>query len=592
MLSDMRKQIRVVMFIVAAAFIAGFLMSELWKMIGTRGSIRHSQNPEGYVGKIGDHNVTTDEWRAAVSYMTDQYKSQNRLRDLDNDDYKTVDDQAWRYLVSQLTWAKVLKAENIQVTQDEVMEIMRANPPADLRDRPDLMTDGKFDRDKYDQLMKSPDNREYFTRYFQQIAEMLPKEKFRIDVLSAYRTTSPEIQDGLTAANTTWKTTSLYFGPQALKEKSEPTEAEARAWYDAHKETFRSKQSRQLSYVFFPLAITRDDSDAARQSIDHAYAGLMKGDTFSNAALDVSDFEYDSAAAWVARAQLDKTTDSALAKLKPRQFSPPFLATYGWQIVQLDSLKKDSVMFHRIVVRVKMGSEALATARDSVRTFIEKAAAGKFDSVATQFGLTVQKTKPLVGDQKELPGLEVESPSQLLLWAKTAKPGQVFDQPQGGANGYYVFALADVKPAGIQEFDKVKQAATWHARQDKEKQAWLTMAKQALAAIKAGKTLEQYAQENPGVELQNDSFSGIEDCRGKKGPEFAGVLAALNPGDKYGVVDADWGAFIIRCDQRSSAGTLAASDYVDQRRSKVGQDLMQAELTAPEIKDFRDALAD
>ena len=76
MLSDMRKRVRVVMFIVAAAFIAGFLMSELWRMIGTRGS-RRGRDTHGFVGRVGDHNVTPEEYRAAVSYVTDKYKSDN-----------------------------------------------------------------------------------------------------------------------------------------------------------------------------------------------------------------------------------------------------------------------------------------------------------------------------------------------------------------------------------------------------------------------------------------------------------------------------------------------------------------------------------
>ncbi len=594
MLSDMRKNIRVVMFIVAAAFIIGFLLvpnlGQIWHAVSGRGG--RTQNTHGYVGEVGNHGITDEEYRAAVSYMTDKYKSDNRLRDMDDQDYKAVNDEAWQYLVSQLTWARVLKAENINISQDEVFEIIKSNPPAELRNKPELMTDGKFDQQKYLQIMQAPENREYFSKYFQQIAEMLPKEKFRMDVVSAYRVTNAEVQDALGAANTKWKTTALYFGPQALKEKADTTEAEARAWYDAHKEDFRTKEMRQLSYVFFPLAVTREDSDAAKQTIDRAYDGLQKGDTFNIAMLDYSDFEGESLAVWTARAQLEKQTDSTVARLKPGHYSPPFLTSYGWEIVLLDSLKKDSVSYRRIVARVKMSTEAVATARDSVRSFMEKTANGKFDTVAAQFGLAVQKTRPLVGDQKELPGLDIGSPVQLVNWAKTAKPGQVFDQPQAGAKGYYVFELADVKPAGIQDFDKVKQAASWRVRQEKAKQAWLAMSKQALDAVKAGKSLEQYAQENPGVELQTDSCNGIEDCRSRKGPEFAGAVAALNPGEMYGVVETDWGAFIIRCDERTSNGTLAASGYVDQRRQQVGQDLMQEELKALEIKDYRDALAD
>jgi hypothetical protein len=154
-----------------------------------------------------------------------------------------------------------------------------------------------------------------------------------------------------------------------------------------------------------------------------------------------------------------------------------------------------------------------------------------------------------------------------------------------------VFELAEVKPAGFADYEKAKQAVVFRLRQAKEKQAWSQMAQQALEAIRAGKTLEQYAAENPGVELQTDSFNGITDCRRKEGPEFAGALAALNPGDKYGVVELSWGAFIIRCDERTSVSTLEAAAYVDQRRTQVGQTLMGEMLKQPEVKDYRDALA-
>ena len=591
MLSDMRKRVRVVMFIVAAAFIAGFLMSELWRMLATRGGRGRSQDTHGYVGQVGKHNITPDEYQAAVSYTTDKYKGDNHLRDLSSEDYQAVEQQTWRFLLTEITWAKVLKAENVRVTQDEVMEIIKSNPPEDIRNKPELMTDGKFDQEKYLKIINAPENRAYFTKYFRDLMDMLPKEKFRIDVVNAYRVTNRETEDALAAANTKWKTTALYFGSQVLKDKAEPPEAEVRAWYDAHKEDFRTKETRQLRYVFFPMGVTKDDSAGAKETIDRAYAQLVKGDTFNMAMLDYSDIEGETLSVMVPRSQLDKTTDSAVTRLKPGTFSPPFLAGYGWQIVLLDSARKDSVSFRRILVRVQIGSEAVATIRDSVRSFVEKAVVGKFDTVAAQFGLPVTQARPLVGDQENLAGLNLESPAQLMGWVKKAKAGQVLDKPQRGAQGYYVFELAEVKPAGIQEFEKVKMAASWRVRQDKEKQVWLAKANEALAAVKAGKSLEQYAQENPGVELQPEEFAGLLDCRRKKGPEFAGAVAALNPGEEYGVIVTNWGAFIVRCDERTPTPTLEPAAYADQRKQQVAQDLMQEMLKQPEIKDYRDALA-
>jgi parvulin-like peptidyl-prolyl isomerase len=592
MLSDMRKRVRVVMFIVAAAFIAGFLMSELWRMIGARGSRRgRTQDTHGYVAQVGNHNVTNEEYRGVVSYITDKYKSDNKLRDLSNEDYQAVEQQAWEYLTTELTWAKVLKAERIGVSNDEIMEIVKSNPPEELRNKPELMTDGKFDPQKYLQVINAPENREYFTKYFRQILEMLPREKFRIDVMSAYRVTNPEVDDALTAANTKWKTTTLFFGSQVLKQKVEPTDAEVRAWYEAHKDKFQRKETRQLRQVFFPLAVAREDSAAAKEVIDRAYDQLLKGETFNLTTLDYSDLEGETLSAMIPRAGLDKKTDSLVARLKPGQYSSPYLAAYGWQIVQLDSAKKDSVAFRRILVRVKLGAEVLATVRDSVRSFIEKSATEKFDTLAARFGLPVRSIRPLASDQKEMRDLDVENPAELIEWARAAKPGQVFDRPLRGARGYYVFELADVKPAGVRGFDEVKQFASQSARIDKEKQVWLPMAKQALDAIKAGKSFEQYAQENPGVEQQTDSFNGIGACRVQKGTEFAGAVAALNPGEMYGLVEFDWGAFMIRCDERTPTSKLDPAGYAEQRRTKVAQSLTGEMLKPPEVKDYRDALA-
>jgi peptidyl-prolyl cis-trans isomerase D len=590
MLSDMRKRVRVVMIVVAVAFVAGFLMSEIWRMLATRGS-RRGPDTRGYIGQVGKHNITPEEYRGAVSYMTDKYKTDNRLRDLSNEDYLAVEQQSWKFLVSELTWAKVLKAGNVRVTQDEVLEIIKSNPPEDMRNRPELMTDGKFDQEKYLKIINAPENRAYFSKYFRELLEMLPKEKFRIDVVNAYRVTNRETEDALSAANTKWKTTSLYFGPKVMQEKVEPPEAEIRAWYDAHKEDFRTKETRQLRYVFVPLAVTRDDSAGAKETIDRAYNQLLKGETFNLTSLDYSDLDGETLSMMIPRAQLDKPTDSAVGRLKPGAFSPPFLAGYGWQIAMLDSTNKDSVAFRRILVRVKLGGEALATARDSVRSFVDKALVGKFDSVAAQFGLPVTMARPMVGGQENLAGLNLESPSQLVEWAKTAKAKQVLDRPQRGAQGYYVFELAEVKPAGVQEFEKVKMAASWRVRQDKEKQVWLAKANEAFEAIKAGKSLEQYAQENPGVELQPEEFSGLVDCRRKKGPEFAGAVAALNPGEKYGVIVMNWGAFIVRCDERTPTPTLEAATFAEQRKQQFAQELMQEMLKQPEVKDYRDALA-
>jgi peptidyl-prolyl cis-trans isomerase D len=587
----MRKRVRAIMIIVAAAFILGFLGSELWNIIARRGGARRDPtvDTKGLVGEVGKHGVTPEEYRAALSYITDKYKTDNRLRDLTNEDHANIEQQTWRFLVTELTWSKVLEDARIRITQDEVLQIMQANPPEELRNRPELMTDGKFDQQKYIELMNKPENREYFAKYYQELIEMLPKEKFRIDVISAWRPTQLELQEVLRGANSNWKVTSLYFGPAAVADAGnvEPTDAEIKAYYESHQDDFKVKEVRQIGYAVFPVMISNQDSADARELIDKAYAQLQSGETFNLTMLDFSELAPETLPGRFPRSRLDPATDSAVKKIKVGEYSQPFLTSYGWQIVLLDTTGTDSVALRRIVVRVKQGTEALGLVQDSVRSFIDAAAETPFETLAAQRNIPVLRARPMVGGEANLAGINIDSPSQVEQWAKHAKAGSVLSTPQRGPYGYYVFYLASVTPAGVQEFEKVKPAAGWRVRQEKEKALWLAKAQAAVEQLRAGKTFEQYAAENAGVELQSEDFAGVVDARRRKGAEFAGALVDLNQGERVGPIAADWGAFVIRCDERTETQATTADAYVQQRQQELAQQLLNEYLKTPEIKDYR-----
>jgi parvulin-like peptidyl-prolyl isomerase len=418
----------------------------------------------------------------------------------------------------------------------------------------------------------------------------LPKEKFRIDVMSAYRVTGAEAQDYALARNTRWVVTSLYFGPQSLTEKVEPSDAEVKEYFEEHRDEYAVKETRQVRYVAFGVSVSAQDSQAAAEAILRAHAQLVAGESFNLTMLDFSDLEADTSGALYARSRLDPGTDSIVKKLKPGTYSAPFLTTYGWQVVMLDSARTDSVALRRILVRVKGSGEALAAMRDSARVFAEKAVAGSFDTVALQYGLAVTPTRPMVGGELSLANMGIEGADQLLDWVRRAKPGSTFEKPLRGQQGFMVFGVGEVKPAGYQEFEKVKPGVSWKVRQAKEKALWMAKAGDALAQIRAGKSFEQYAQENPAVQLQTDSLAGSEDAQRRKGPEFAGVVQALAAGDKCGVLETNWGAFVLRCDERSEIQPppVTAEAWTGQRQQQIGQQLMQTFLKEEGVKDYRE----
>lgn len=578
------------MIIVAVTFIAGFLASELWQSIGSRSARNRGETGHDYVGLVGDHKITFDEYRNAAAYVTDKYKQDNRLRDLSTEDYAAIEQQTWRYLVNELSWARLYRNAKIGVTREEVVEIMKANPPAELAQNPELYTDGKFDYQKYEQVMQNPQNEQFFAKYFRELVEMLPKEKFRIDVASAWRITEGEATDAIALANTRWKVTSLTFGPQVAAGITEPTEAELKAFYDQHREEFRRKESRQLTHVIFPVRITAQDSQAVAEAIERAHAQLVAGENFNLTMLDFSDLQPETLSTSYLRSRIDPATDTVLRSLKPGGYSKPFLTSYGWQIVMLDSARGDSVSMRRIVIRMKSSGENVAAMRDSAAAFIDQAEKDNFDSVAARFHLRPMPYRAMVDGELSLGAIQLDGADQLIDWARVAKKGVTFGKPLRSAQGFYVFHLAEIQPNAIPDFETAKPGVAWKLRQEREKAAWTARAEEALAQIRAGKSFEQYAAENPTVQLLTEEFDGIIGAMRRKGPEFGGAMAALATGDKYGVLDLPWGASILRCDERTEIQPppLDPQTWVQQRREKVGQDLLQALLGEAKVKDYRE----
>jgi parvulin-like peptidyl-prolyl isomerase len=602
MLSTLRKRVKIIMFIVAAAFIAGFLLSELWTLIRSRERGGRRAAPPGVVGQIGDQRVRTDEYRQVREFIAQRYRRDSLFRDFTNEDETKIDHLTWDYLQTELTWNKILKETKIAITDGELEWIVTHMPPAQLQNNPDLMTDGKFDTSKYYNLIRNPQNRAFFSQYAREIYEQLRSQKLQMYVAGALLFPENGVQELLTRVNTVASVTALFFGPAALTEEEkriEPTESELRAYYRLHRTEFQPKEEiRELKFVLFPFTVTKEDSQAAQQRIEDAYRRLVAADTaslrdsFEMASLLVGDYEPDTVSVPFAASQFFPATESVVRRLKPGQFTKPLGAGNGWQIIMLDSTRNDTFWVRRIRTRIKPDDTREIALLDQVRDFIEQAQSIDFDSVASRMNLMVGPTPARVIGKKRLNwAVQIYNPGQLVEWAAAAKPGEIMEVPMRGPYGFYVFKLNRIIPVQPRGFEEVKDALSWRFRQERERKLWQEKAAAAVQAIKAGKTLEDYAAEHPGVELINEEINGLHDygARGRRGAEFVGAAIALEPGQTAGPIVTNWGAYIIRCNSKRTSETpmLTAEKYLEQKKQQLFQDLWEKVTEPPETRDWR-----
>ncbi len=602
MLSTLRKRVKVVMFIVAAAFIAGFLLSEVWTLVRSRERAGPRRAPPGVVGQIGEHRISVDEYRQIREFIAQRYRRDSLYRDFTNEDESKIDNLAWEYLQTELTWNKILKETRIDITDGELEWIVLHMPPEQLKNNPNLMTEGKFDTSKYYEMIRNPENRPFFSQYARDIYEQLRFQKLQMYVAGAMLFSQNEVNDMLAQINTVATVTALYFGPASLSEeerKIEPTEAEMRAYYRQHFKEFQPKEEiRELKFVYFPLTITSQDSQAARERIEDAYRRIVAADptslrdSFEMAGLMIGDYEPDTVAVPFTLGQFFPATESVVRRLKPGQFTKPLATGNGWQIIMLDSIRNDTFWVRRIRTRIKPDDTREIALLDQVREFIDQAGSADFESVATRMNLMVAPTPARVLGKKRLSwGVQIYNSGQLIEWAAEAKPGAVMDVPMRGPYGFYVFKLDKIIPVKPRAFEEVKDAISWRYRQERERKLWEEKAQAAMQAIRSGKTIEQVAAENPGVELIHEEVNGLHDygLRGRRGAEFVGAALALEPGQTTGPIETNWGAYIIRCDNKrpSEPPVLTAEKYIDQKQQNVFRDLWEKVTEQPEIRDWR-----
>lgn len=601
MLSTMRRRVKVIFFIVAASFIAGFLMSEVWQLIKSRegGSRRHAQ--AGVVGMIGKEKVGIDEYRQVLEYIAHKYRQDSLFHDLTNEDEIRIENLAWNYLVQERNWQRILEETRLQITDGELNWIITRFPPQQLQNHPALITDGKFDTMKYQEALRNPQNRPLFLHYAREIYEQLRPQKLQMYVAGAMHLNPMKMAEDLSFANTVVNITALYFGPKTFAEEMKnftPTQAELLDYYRKHREEFRPKEEiRELAYIHFPLAVTATDSQSARERIEDAYRRLLADDrlsfkdSFEMVALSLGDFAPDTISVRFVAGQFLPATESIVRRLKPGQWTKPLAMENGWQIVLLDSAKADTFWVRRIRARIKLDNTREMAVLDRARELIEQAKVIGFESSAMRLGLKIAPMPVQVVEKKSAPfGVLIYNPTQLVEWAREARPGEVTEVPWRGPAGFYVFALRKIIRPQPPSFDELKEVIKKLVWREKQNELGLKKANEAIAAVNAGKSIEQYAAENSEVELIKKEIKGcFDNDRTVRGVEFVAAVLALEPGQTVGPIETTRGVYIIRCDgkRQSEEPILPPEHYLSQNQEEIFHQLWEEVTKEPEIKDWR-----
>ncbi len=577
MLQTLRSSAKYIFWFIALAFIGGFLLYETSGLMGAGGVTATTP-----IAKVNGTEITYNTWLASYQNQV-QVASQQQGRSLSLDEIEKVKEQAYNQLVSEVLLAQEYKRRGITVTDDEIRQAALYLPPPQLMQNPELQTEGQFDPEKYQRLLKSPTARQSgllvnLENYYR---SELPKQKLFEQIATDVYVTDSRLwgiwQDSHDSARVSY----VALRPETVTDTVVVSDDEIRAYFEKHRKQFDRPGRAAVSVIAVPRVVTAADTAAVRDRLLKLRDDIVSGArTFEAVAKEASS---DSASAVEGgalgtgvRGRFVPDFERAAYALKPGQVSDPVMTQFGYHLIKVDKRAGDSLTLRHILLRVQQ-SDSTAVAVDRLADSLWAQVSGgdkkgtRFDSVARKFGLPVARLVAFEGEALTQGGRPVPSVS---AWAFTAQAGEISDLIDSD-DAYYLARLDTLVPGGEPKLDVVRADVRRAVSREKKVEKLLPRAKE-IATAAAATTLESAAVAKGVMMSPSPWFNRITFVPGiGQFNEAIGAAFALPVGAVSAPITTRTGVFIIRVDERRNASRPEWEAQKAQQRQQLMQGLRQ-----------------
>ncbi|HET6361834.1 MAG TPA: peptidyl-prolyl cis-trans isomerase [Gemmatimonadota bacterium] len=576
----MRESTKVIMVIVAIAFV-GLMVFE-W---GMDLSGRSSQQGTGTsLGSVNGAEITVDEYQRQYQILYEQAQSE-APEGLSRERLDQIEQQAWEDVVNLTLLRQEAEERGIRITDSELVEYIKYNPPPDLVSMPAFQTNGQFDLAKYQAALADPSLEQTWIEYERQLRATLPIQKLQEQIIAGTFVTEAEARSLYRDRNERARISYLYVDP-AVVARDVGTEIESEEiarYYEEHKENYRRGESAKVRYVEFEPPITAADSAAAQKTADSlAAAARTPGGDFEAMARRHSDDPVSSAnggdIGFMRQEALDPAIREVVTDMSVGEISDPILTPFGWHIVKLETRGEDQVHLRQIVIAVEPSAESRNTARQAAQEFARDASAtpNAFEDASARRGLRVEEP-PVFEKGLVIPGLGSAPEISDFIFANE---GGAVSGALAREDAFYVVHVDQRYPEGYVAMELVADDIRAELAAQKELEAARAIAPEIADAIR-GQGLEGAAARY-GLQVQDtDWFTRLNNIPGiGSGTPVAGAAFGLAQGQTAGPIETTRGLYFIRLIDRQPADEEAFQREKEMLRQELRREKMRERFNA------------
>ena len=243
MMQQLRKSTKVIMVLVSITFV-GLMVFE-WGMDLSGRSSRQGTGTS--LGSVDGTDISVDDYQRQYQILYEE-ASARAPEGLSREQLEQIEQQAWNDVVDLTLLRHEAERRGLRVTDSELVEYIRYNPPPEVAAMPAFQTEGQFDLAKYQAALADPALEQTWLEYERQLRSTLPIQKLQEQVIAGTIVTEAEARQVYRDRNERAKIEYIHLDPQILARDAAAgvTDADIRTYYDEHAEFYRDRPYEEV----------------------------------------------------------------------------------------------------------------------------------------------------------------------------------------------------------------------------------------------------------------------------------------------------------------------------------------------------------
>lgn len=546
-MNKMRENTHVILIILVLAFIATIVFDWGMNYLGYKGQgVPHG----GTIGEVNGRKISYDLFFKQLQQEYTNIRERTGQEPTEAQ-MSMVRDRLWERMVNDILVEEQIKKHGITVSDAEIVNILKTEPPAFLQDNPNFLTDNKFDPKKYTEALQNPNVD--WSLVENAIRGTQPSVKMQDRILSAIRFTNDEVTNEYYREKTRAKASYVFVGTSDMLEQQVTlSDTAIQSYYAAHKEEFKEPEKRKIQYIFFPTFTTVEDSQNVYKQAEEILARVKSGEDFAELA---RQFSQDPSAdrggdlGYFRPGDMVKEFEDAVVNAQNDEVVGPVKSRFGIHLIKVVDKKYkkkseiDSMRVSHILLKIGPSTATIDNAKYKANYFAEVAKEIGFDKATQENSYTPQETD-FFGKGGFIPGIGLNE--ELARFAFSKKVDEVSPSIQT-PRGFYVARILTINKEQIPPLDEAKIKIENILREQYMKSAAHAKIIDVYKQILNGKSFEDAAQAAKLTIKTTEEFGSTEYVQGiGREPNFTAKVLSLKAGEISPPIETTRGYYIMK----------------------------------------------